>query len=117
MCAADDKRAQASTSVALLGARSHERPRARLRILASLTLGFGREREKPVISEAQNPNSGRRPEFAKIFGSEAPKTDKMRRFGAVGWLGTGATGRHARRVVELLQGPTRGIERCHGTDR
>ena len=50
--------------------------------------------EKPVISEAQNPNSGRRPEFAKIFGSEAPKTDKMRSDPT----GTGATGRHARRT-------------------
>ena len=99
MCAADDKRAQASTSVALLGARSHDRPRARLRILASLTLGFGREREKPVISEAQNPNSGRRPEFAKIFGSEAPKKGKN------GPVGEGTTGAGCGFVSWGLPGP------------
>ena len=46
-----------------------------------------RRSEKPVISEAQNPNSGRRPEFAKIFGSEAPKKGKN---GPVGRGDTGA---------------------------
>ena len=40
-----------------------------------------------MISEAQNPNSGRRPEFAKIFGSEAPKKGKN---GPVGRGDTGA---------------------------
>ena len=87
-------------------ARAHTT--ARLRILASLTLGFGREREKPVISEAQNPNSGRRPEFAKFFGSEAPKKGKN---GPMGRGGTGAgrvfvTWGPSRARPEALKGAT-----------
>ena len=56
-------------------------------------------REKPVISEAQNPNSGRRPEFEKIFGSEAPKKGKN------GPVGEGTTGAGRGIVSWGLPGP------------